>query len=757
MAEQEQNRTRARAKAWAAGLDAARKRAGFLLPEWLSVPAARLSRQAAQWAIAEVAPGRLLPWLPVAYGFGIVAYFTAQREPVWWAAVVAALAAGAVAFRARRSAIGYPLALAVAAVAAGFATATLKTLAIAHPLLAYPTWRAHVEGFVETREERARSDRIVVRVAHIEAPRMRVKPQRVRVAVRKGSAPAVARFVVFKAHLAPPLQPLRPGGYDFARALYFQEIGASGFVLGKVASGQPPHAPDLWLRGAAAVDALRETINRRIHAVLPGDRGSIASALITGKRSAISAPVRNAFYVSSLAHVLAISGFHMAVVTGIVFFFIRALLALIPSLAVRRPIKKWAAAGALLAATFYLVLSGAGVSTQRAFIMIAIVLIGVMADRPALTFRTLAVAAFGVLLISPQALVTPSFQMSFAATLALVAAYQTGLPGGLVWRSDADTPAHTRAALWGAREIAGLILASLVAGLATTPYAAFHFHRVAPYGVLANLAAMPVVSAWVMPMGILGVLALPFGFDAPFWHLMGRGIDWMVGVALWVTRLPGALGHVHAFGPGPLLLATAGLLLICLLRTPLRFAGAALMVGAGLWALTVPRVDVLISDDGRSAAVRGPDGRLSVLARGRDTFAIKEWLAADGDVRDVKDKSLSAGIACDPIGCVGHLADGRLASMVLHVEAFGEDCRRAAVVVSARAAQLPCAATLVDRRVWRAHGAVALRWDGRRFEETFARPPGTDRPWAPAAHEESAKPAAPRDATPKREDLEAGD
>ena len=505
-----------------------------------------------------------------------------------------------------------------------------------------------------------------------------------------------------------------------------------------------------------AVDALRETINRRIHAVLPGDRGSIASALITGKRSAISAPVRNAFYVSSLAHVLAISGFHMAVVTGIVFFFIRALLALIPSLAVRRPIKKWAAAGALLAATFYLVLSGAGVSTQRAFIMIAIVLIGVMADRPALTFRTLAVAAFGVLLISPQALVTPSFQMSFAATLALVAAYQIGLPGGLVWRSDADTPAHTRAALWGAREIAGLILASLVAGLATTPYAAFHFHRVAPYGVLANLAAMPVVSAWVMPMGILGVLALPFGFDAPFWHLMGRGIDWMVGVALWVTRLPGALGHVHAFGPGPLLLATAGLLLICLLRTPLRFAGAALMVGAGLWALTVPRVDVLISDDGRSAAVRGPDGRLSVLARGRDTFAIKEWLAADGDVRDVKDKSLSAGIACDPIGCVGHLADGRLASMVLHVEAFGEDCRRAAVVVSARAAQLPCAATLVDRRVWRAHGAVALRWDGRHFEETFARPPGTDRPWAPAAHEESAKPAAPRDATPKREDLEAG-
>ncbi|MEJ2435806.1 MAG: ComEC/Rec2 family competence protein, partial [Pseudolabrys sp.] len=172
-----------------------------------------------------------------------------------------------------------------------------------------------------------------------------------------------------------------------------------------------------------------------------------------------------------------------------------------------------------------------------------------------------------------------------------MAAYQYGLPRGLIGRGAADSALQARAALWGAREIVGVILASLVAGLATTPYAAFHFHRLAPYGVLANLAAMPVVSAWVMPMGILGVLTLPFGFDAPFWHLMGRGIDWMVGVAVWVTHLPGALGHVHAFGTGPLLLATGGLLLLCLLRTPLRLASAALMLAAGLWALNAPQPD----------------------------------------------------------------------------------------------------------------------------------------------------------------------
>jgi competence protein ComEC len=750
--------TRSRAKAWAAEIDAARRRAGLVLPEAFSGPAERLGRLLSQSALAELAPGRLMPWLPVAFGFGIVTYFTADREPAWWAAVVLALAGITIAILARRRPLGFPLALGLAAIAAGFATATLTTLRVAHPVLDFPTWSAAVSGFVETREERARSDRVVVRVQSIEARGMAVKPDRVRVAVRKGSAPAVGSFVAFKAHLAPPLEPLRPGGYDFARDLYFQGIGASGYALGKITTMTPPVQGGLWLRYAAFLDGLRELIDKRIRAVVPGDRGSIASALITGKRDAISTPVNDAMYISSLAHVLSISGYHMAVVAGIVFFLLRAGLALIPALAVRHPIKKWAAACALVAAAFYLLLSGAEVATQRSFIMIAIVLVGVMLDRPALTFRTLAVAAFAVLLLAPQAVVHPSFQMSFAATLALIAAYQNGLP----WRADTDSSLGARVALWGGREIAGLILASLVAGLATTPYAAYHFHRVAPYGVLANLLAMPVVSAWVMPMGILGVLTLPLGFDAPFWRLMGEGIDWMISVALWVTSLPGAVGHMRAFGTGPLLLGTAGLLLLCLLRTPLRWSGAVLAVAASLWALGAPRPDVLVAADGRAAAIRGADGRLTLLSSGHDTFVIKEWLAGDGDGRDPKDASLHDGVTCDAIGCIGRFKDGRLASMALKVEAFAEDCARAAVVVSPREAPGDCSAVLLDRKAWRANGAMALRWTGDHFVETAARPAGYDRPWARAARNasEAAQPStqpAPRDATPRVQDLEAGD
>ncbi len=710
-----------------------------------------------QWALAEVAPGRLVPWLPVAFGFGIVGYFTADREPAWWAASALAIAGIVIAFMARHRAVGLPLALGFAAIAAGFATATLKTAYIAHPVLQMSASSVTLAGFVEIRDERERSDRVVIRVHRLEGRRLAEAPDRVRLAVRKGTAPAVGSFVELKAHLSPPLAPLRPGGYDFARDMYFQRIGASGYALGKIKAVPPPVERGVWLHYAAAIDAMRDSIDKRIRAVIPGDQGSIASALLTGKRDPISAPVSDAFYVSSLAHVLAISGYHMAVVAGIVFFFIRAGLAMIPSLASRRPIKKWAAAGALAAAAFYLVLSGAGVATQRSFVMIAIVLTGVMADRRALTFRTLSIAAFVVLLFAPQSVLHPSFQMSFAATVALIAGYNYSFP----WKADADTSLGARFALWGGREILAITLASLVAGLATTPYAAYHFHRLAPYGVLANLLAMPVVSVWVMPMGILGILAMPFGFDGILWRLMGEGIDWMIAVVLWVTSLPGAVGRIQAFGTGPLLLCTAGLLLLCLLRTPLRWSGAVLAVAASLWAAMTPRPDVLVAGDGQVAALRGPGGRLSVLHSGRDTFAVKEWLAADGDGRTVKDTSLQEGVRCDIAGCIGRLADGRLVAMALSAEAFAEDCARAAVVASSRQAPGDCNALLIDRNIWRDNGAMALRWSGDRFEQSTARPQGYERPWARAPRESAAaatkpRPAA-RDATPKAEDLEIGD
>jgi len=408
---------RGRVRTW----DVARPRGGAWLPDARFLGGAR---EALERAVAiDAAAGRLLPWLPVCFGLGIVIYFTAEHEPALWAGLTLTGILAVITLVARARPLAFPLLLGATAAAAGFAIATIKTARIAHPILQHSAWNIPISGFIEVREEREKTDRIVVRV-HSIGGRLRDAPERVRLSVKKRTAPPVGTFVQINARLNPPLRPLRPGGYDFSRDLYFQSIGATGFVTGAIRIAEPPVPPNTWVRYATAISNMRAVIDTRIRAALSGDKAAIASALLTGTRDAISTPVNDALFISGLGHVLSISGYHMAVVAGIVFFAVRALLALIPLLATRYPVKKWAALAALLAALFYLLLSGAEVATQRSFIMTAIVLVGVMADRAALTVRNLALAALAVLVFLPEAVVHPSFQMSFAATLALISAYE---------------------------------------------------------------------------------------------------------------------------------------------------------------------------------------------------------------------------------------------------------------------------------------------------------------------------------------------
>jgi competence protein ComEC len=290
----------------------------------------------------------------------------------------------------------------------------------------------------------------------------------------------------------------------------------------------------------------------------------------------------------------------------------------------------------------------------------------------------------------------------------------------------------------------------------------------APYGVLANLLAMPMVSAWIMPAGMLALLAMPFGLDDALWRLMGMGIDWMDSIALWVASLPGAVGRVPAFGGGPLLLCTAGLVMLCLMRSPLRWSGALAIVAAALWALATPLPDVLIAPSGDLMAARGADGRLAVIKKNGEGFAVKEWLAADADARTTADPTLGNGVACDAVGCTARLADRRIIALALAAEAFAEDCRRAALVVSSRTAPPDCQTTAVDRAMRMRSGALALRRVGDGWQITPARPDGYERPWAKArvpagavaadaGHVAPAPKPSARDATPKPADLAPDD
>jgi competence protein ComEC len=257
---------------------------------------------------------------------------------------------------------------------------------------------------------------------------------------------------------------------------------------------------------------------------------------------------------------------------------------------------------------------------------------------------------------------------------------------------------------------------------------------------------------------------MPFGFDGFFWWLMGVGIDWMIVVTEWVAALPGAIGRMAAFGVGPLIAASAGIVLLGLLRTPLRWCGAVVLLLSVVWALAVPQPDILISADGHNVGVRGRDGHLHLMRTAKDAFLLKEWLAADADARPAVDASLKDGVSCDDAGCVAPLADGGFVALALKPDALSDDCERAALVVSAKQAPSACSASVIDMERLRRQGAMALRRTRNGFAVDAVKPKGVDRPWSPAPAGETdaettliSRPAVPQavDATPAEADVQA--
>ncbi len=312
------------------------------------------------------------------------------------------------------------------------------------------------------------------------------------------------------ASLSPPSAPALPGGHDFARAAYYERIGAVGFAL------KPPQKvtladlaePDLALRIRAAVEDLRQDIGRRIEAALPGERGALAAALITGERGGISQETTDAYRDSGLVHILSISGLHMAIMAGAVFALLRFALATVPVLALTQPIKKWAAAGGALGAILYFAISGGSAATLRSAIMMVVMFLAIMLGRPAIAMRNVAIAALLILIVYPESLLDVGFQMSFAAVAALVAAYEA--IRGHFDRSGITPGPVMRAGLF----LGGILFSTLIAGFAVTPLSVYHFHAMQHYAPLANLIAVPVCNLLVMPAALATLVALPFGLEA---------------------------------------------------------------------------------------------------------------------------------------------------------------------------------------------------------------------------------------------------
>jgi competence protein ComEC len=619
----------------------------------------------AVWREAE--PGRWPLWLPVALGAGAGGYFALAREPapVWgWAALgggLALAAAAAVIIRAR-----VVLALA-AALLLGFGLAKVREMRVATPLLDHSVI-AHLTGRVVSVEPHGAGQRLVLDEVRSGAFAGRA-PRRVRLALRGRVQPG--DWLSLTARLAPPPAPVEPGAGDFGRSLFFRSIGAVGFVYGRARGIVPARAPDISQRLSQRVESLRARLTARIQAALPGSTGGIAAALITGARGGIADEDEAALRDAGLAHVLAIAGLHMALVGGGIFWFLRAWLAAIPALALNYPIKKWAAAAALAASAFYLVISGAAAPAVRAFVMLAMVMLAVLLDRPALSMRALALAAAILLVARPESITEPGFQMSFAAVAALVAVAE--------WeRSRARGVPRSVPR----RYIQGIVVVSLVGSLATWPFALFHFDRAAHYAVLGNLLAMPLMGFWIMPAAALSVVLMPFGLDGPALHLLGTGISAMLAVGRLVSGLPGAVSLSPAMPPAALLLITVGGLWLAIWRSAKRWLGLApLLVGAGL-ACWAPLPDMLVAPDGQTVAVRGFDGRLHFLRPPADKFIARAWLQRDGDGRDLAQAVGMDGAACDGLGCAVKRKDMTIAAS-LRAEALADDCDKAQVVASA--------------------------------------------------------------------------
>lgn len=699
--------------------------------------------------------GRWPLWLPVFLCVGIGFYFTLPAEPPAWTGPLAcSLSALGVVLSRKRPAV-FLSGVVILAVVTGFAAAQIRSVLVAGPVVERHTGALMLDGTV-TEVELLPDGGARITLAHVSMDRDDVVvPLKARIRLKRSLAePFVTAGdrIRLRAMLMPPPQPAMPGSFDFARFAWFRQIGAVGTALGspEVLSRAEPGG---WTR---AVNALRHGIATRIIAVLPGDTGGVAAALATGDQMPISAPMMQAYRDSGLAHILSISGLHITMAAGLVFVGLRSLMALSPWLALRHPIKKWAALLAIAFAWFYTLLAGSPVPAQRAFLMTGLVLVAVLLDRMALSMRLVAWAAVAVLLWAPEEMIGPSFQMSFAAVTAMIAVYEGLAPRQTAWRA-----AHPGLGPAVGLYLFGVVLTTLIAGSATAIYGIHHFNRFAVWSVVANMLAVPLTGFWVMPWVLVMFVLLPFGLEGLALVPMGWGVDGVNRIALWVASWPHSAVTVPVLPLWGMVVFSLGGIWLCLWRRNWRWWGVLPMaVGLASMALARPP-DLLVDGRGDGMALRTAEGRL--LLNGRGGRILKEtWSRRAGPEAPERwpkrSSSRDGRLRCDDLGCLWRV-DNRVVALVKDEAAPEAACAGAGLVISSVPLRGTCrgARVVVDRfDLWR-RGPHAL-WlgpDGVRVE-TVAGWQG-DRPWAWRPHPRKTKKIAPPAEPSSRKEDDADD
>lgn len=673
-------------------------------------------------------------WLPVAMGLGIAIYFELPVEPaLWLGPAIAAAGIGAI-FLTPAGSFARALCIGIVAAGTGFGLAAWRTVDLAAPVLSRPLFSTNVEGRIADIQRLPESVRVVLEAVRLKGQRVpppEMMPVRVRVSLTRGAPPLrVGDRLLVLANLTPPAGPAAPGAFDFQRVAWFQQLGAVGYALAPatvIEHGEPNGL-------VRTIDGLRADITRRILAALPNPEGGVAAALLTGEQTAVTKDVTQNMRDSGLAHILSISGLHIVFVVGLVMGILRYSIALIPPLALRIDAKKAAAVISLAVALFYTALAGAPVPAQRSCAMAAFALLAILLDRSALSLRLVAWSAVIVLLAAPEALTGASFQMSFAAVIALIAAWEAGAGWRRRLHERADLSRHRW--LWRLLVGAGASLATtLIASVATGAFAAYHFNRISLLGVVANMLGVPLTGFWIMPFGLLAMLLMPVGLEK--WALvpMGWGIQGLDWIAAEVAAWPQTATLIPSLPGASLWLLTLGGLWLCLWRRRWRLAGlpviaAALLIGRG------PAPDLLMSEDGRVLGLRDQKGIVHVASARTDRFVSEAWARRSGQ-EGAKKWTVSAEEEAAGIGCRTGLCRWRKGpwkiAMVSDEQKLADACASADVVLSTVDAQGRCRGPrlVLDRRdAWR-EGAQAIWLSETGLKRETANAVRGDRPWVP--------------------------
>ncbi|MFH1158932.1 MAG: ComEC/Rec2 family competence protein [Pseudomonadota bacterium] len=651
---------------------------------------------------------RWILWTPVAMAFGVGGYFSLRFEPPLWIglAAVVALVAGITPFYRNKTVLLLWLPLFLMAL--GFAAAQVRTWEVSAPVLARKTYPLMLEGRVAAVDALPQEGYRVVldRLRYVsERPLpQNPMPERVRIKLKKDSpSPVAGDGVRVKAMLLPLSPPVMPGAYDFQRHAFFDGIGATGFAVGGV---EVVKAGDRGFFFESLRRYLRTHIKENI---ADGDVAAITIALLDGEDRDISKKTFDTIRAAGIAHLIAISGLQVTMVTGFFFFAVRALLAAVPFVALRYPVKKITAFMAMCAAIFYMLLIGSSVSAERSVIMVCVVMVAIMLDRDPFTLRLAAFAAAAVLLFQPESLFGPGFQMSFAAVVALIAFYESTRDW---WaRGYENRRWFAKAGLY----ILGSLATTLIATLATAGISLYHFLRTPLFpGLIANLIAVPLSTFVTLPAAIVASFLMPLGLEKIPLKAAELSVVVIVRTAEIISRWPHALYHADSWPMWILVTMSLGGLWICLWRGKMRWLGA-LPILAGMIAIPMtPRADVLISEDGKLFAARDDKGILRISSGRAEKFVREAWIAREGGEGFAFWTEKDPSVSCDGDACLYRRKD-KLVSFVKEYAALRDDCAAADVVVSAlyiKRSLCPKPGLLLAKSALRYQGAHALYFGG---------------------------------------------